>query len=142
MRHFPARGRSRRFNGVRSMASVSGSKLAFFAPGFTGDKVNVVLTSNGTSVGPTVAGSFNIEVFTSTVGALAPGFQGSAFVQGAVSLTNNVIQAATLGSTEQLLSGNYILIDQTGSEAIQIVGSGAGGTSQTVVGSAGDAITG
>jgi hypothetical protein len=124
------------------MASVSGSKLAFFAPGVTGDKVNVVLTSDGTNVGPTVAGSFNIEVFTSTAGALAPGFQGSAFVQGAVSLTNNLIQAATLSSTEQLLSGNYIVIDQTGSEAIQIVGSGAGGNSLTVVGSAGDTVTG
>lgn len=124
------------------MASVSGSKLAFFAPGFTGDKVNVVLTTDGTNVGPTVAGSFNIEVFTSTAGALAPGFQGSAFVQGAVSLTNNLIQAAALSSTEQLLSGNYVVIDQTGSEAIQIVGSGAGGNSLTVVGSAGDTVTG
>src|SRR5437773_6389971 len=124
------------------MASVSGSKLAFFAPGFTGSQINVVLTPDGTGALPTVAGAFNIEVFTSVAGSLAPGFQGSAFVQGAVSLTNNVIQAATLGSTEQLLSGNYILIDQTGSETIQIVGSGAGGTSQTVIGSAGDAITG
>lgn len=124
------------------MASVTGSKLAFFAPGFTGDKVNVVLTPDGTNVGPTVAGSFNIEVFTSTAGALAPGFQGSALVQGAISLTNNVIRAATLGSTEQVLSGNYIVIDQTGSEAIQIVGSGAGGNSMTVVGSSGDSVTG
>jgi hypothetical protein len=77
MCHFPARGQITRFDGVRSMASVSGSKLAFFAPGFTGDKVNVVLTSDGTNVGPTVAGSFNIEVFTSTAGAVGPGFQGS-----------------------------------------------------------------
>src|SRR6266545_885521 len=108
------------------MASVPGSKLAFLAPGFTGDKVNVVLTPDGTGALPTVAGSFNIEVFTSVAGSLAPGFQGSAFIQGAVKLGSNFIQAASLNSTEQLLSGNYIVIDQTGNETIQIVGSGGG----------------
>jgi hypothetical protein len=127
------------------MASVPGSKLAFFAPGFTGSQVNVVLTADGTGVLPTVAGAFNIEVFTSTPGALAPGFQGSAFIQGATQITNNLIQAASRGpggSIEQLLSGNYVVIDQTGGQSIQIVGSGAGGTSMTVVGSSGDTITG
>ena len=124
------------------MASVTGSKLAFFAPGLPGSQVNVVLTKDGTGPLPTVAGAFNIEVFTSVAGAVGPGFQASAFIQGAQLVSNNVIQAGSLGSTEQLLSGNYTVIDQTGQEAIQIVGSGSGGNSMTVVGSIGDTITG
>jgi hypothetical protein len=123
------------------MASVSGSKLAFFVPGLTGDQVNVVLTTDGNQLsGPTVAGKFNIEVFTVTPGVKGSGFDGSAFIQGAVQISNNEIQAKTLTSTEQLLVGNYQVVDRTGSQLIQIVGS-AGGSS-TVTGSAGDTISG
>jgi hypothetical protein len=126
------------------MASVTGSRLAFFADGVNPHKINIVLTTDGTSVPApsTVPGAFNIEVFTSTPGALAAGYDASAFIQGAVSLTDNVVQAGTLGSTEQLLDGSYTVVDQTGHEAIQIVGTAAGGSSTTVVGSSGDTITG
>ena len=118
------------------MASVSGSRLAFFQP--TGKATNVVLFDGTTFSGPTVAGAFNIEVFTKAAGSLGAGFDASAFIQGAVQLTNNQVQAGTLGSTEQLLAGNFQIIDSTGSETIQIVGAG----SDTVTGSAGDLITG
>jgi len=126
------------------MASVTGSRLAFFAPGISGADVNVVLTPDGTGVAAPIAGKFNIEVFTSAAGGLAPGYQASAFIQDAIQLTNNLIQAGTINSTEQLLAGNYTVIDQTGSQTIQIVGNGAGGagSSTTVVGSSGDKISG
>src|SRR5229473_597500 len=98
------------------MASVTGSRLAFFAPNQPGSAVNIGLTTDGSNVPPpsTVSGAFNIEVFTSTPGTLASGYQASAFIQGAVSLNNNVIQAATIASTEQLLAGSYFVIDGTG----------------------------
>lgn len=124
------------------MASVTGSKLAFFANGVSGSNVNVVLTPDGTNLPAPQQGKFNIEVFTSVAGGLAPGYDGSAFVGGAVQLTNNEIQGFALNSTEQLLSGSYTVTDLTGKQSIQIVGSGAGGSSITVHGSAGDTITG
>src|SRR5690348_6202485 len=103
------------------MASVSASKLACFVPG---GNTNVALTPDGTNLPAPVAGAVNIEVFTQTSGSLAPGYQASVFIQGAVSLNgnpvNNPIQAATLTSTEQLLAGNFQMIDQTGSELIQM----------------------
>src|SRR6266851_651668 len=127
------------------MASVTGSRLAFFSSTVTADKVNVVLTTDGSDVaGKAIAGNFNIEVFTSTIAARASGFDASAFIQGAQPLTNNAIQAATVASVEQLLDGSYTLIDLFGGsargESIQIVGSA--GITDFVVGSAGDTITG
>src|ERR1700693_1746890 len=120
------------------MASVPGSKLAFFNPGFTPAQINVVLTTDGTTLsGPIIPGAFNIEVFTVTPGTLGTGFQASAFVQGAVRLNTNEVMASTSASTEQLLAGNSQVIDRTGSELIQIVGSGA----DTVMGSAGDTVS-
>ena len=122
------------------MASVTGSRLAFFSSTVTADKVNVVLTTDGSDVaGKAIAGDFNIEVFTATAGPLAGGFQASALVTGAQSLTNNAITAGSLSSTEQLLDGSFTLVDLTGSESIQIVGSN--GSSDVVVGSSGDTIT-
>src|SRR5690349_4688081 len=113
------------------MASVTGSRLAFFSSTVSADKVNVVLTADGTDVaGKSIAGDFNIEVFTVTAGSLASGFDASAFVQGAQQLTNNAIQAGSVTSTEQVLDGSYTLIDLSGGssrgESIQIVGSAAG----------------
>src|SRR4051812_48137535 len=106
------------------MASVTGSRLAFFSSSVSADKVNVVLTTDGTdAAGKAIAGDFNIEVFTSQPGALASGFQASAFVQGAVQLTNNAVQAGSASSTEQLLDGSCTLIERSASESIQIVGS-------------------
>jgi hypothetical protein len=127
------------------MASVKGSQLAFFGPGVGQSSLNNVVTTDGTNPpsGPTVSGSFNIEVFTTAAAAaagLAAGFQASAFVQGAVKVpgTNNEIVAGSLGSTEQLLAGNYFVVDRTGGETIQMAGSGA----LSVAGSAGDTISG
>jgi len=97
------------------MASVTGSRLAFFSSTTTADNVNVVLTTDGTGIAAPLAGKFNIEVFTSTPGALATvggvAYDASAFIQGAIPLTNNAIQAGTASSTEQLLAGSYTLID-------------------------------
>jgi len=130
------------------MASVSGSKLAFFEIGQPGTVVNLGLTTNGSVVPApsTVAGAFNIEVFTASVpsGFTAPatGYQAAAFIQGAVAIPgdNNELLAGSLGSTEQLLAGTYSVIDRTGAESIQIVGNAAGPI--VVVGSNLDTITG
>ena len=127
------------------MASVTGSRLAFFSSTVSADKVNVVLTADGSDVaGKSIAGDFNIEVFTVTAGSLASGFDGSAFVQGAQQLTNNAVQAGSVTSTEQVLAGSYTLIDLSGGskqgESIQIIGSS--GATDVVVGSANDTITG
>ena len=127
------------------MASVSGSRLAFFGNGnATGSNVNIVLTPDGTGTLATVAGAFNIEVFTTSVAnpSIAPGFDASAFVQGAVATgVNNVIQAGTPTSIEQVLDGSYTLLDQggAGGENISIVGSAA---TVTVIGGRGDTISG
>lgn len=121
------------------MASVSGSQLAFFAGGQT---VNISLTTDGTNAPAAVPGEFNIEVFTTAAGPLTPGYQAAAFIQGAILLAPNEVQAQTLGSTEQLLAGSYTVIDETGGESIQIVGTGTGGSFTQVVGSSGDTITG
>ncbi len=130
------------------MASVTGSRLAFYSSTVTADKVNVVLTTDGSDVaGKAIAGDFNIEVFTVTAAALASGFQASAYVQGAQQLTNNAIQAGLVSSTEELLDGSYTLIDLSGgsarAETITIGGpSPPTGASDVVVGSDGDTIYG
>lgn len=148
------------------MASVTGSRLAFFAGGVSDTtKINVVLTSdgiNGTNASGTtgalaglaIAGDVNIEVFTSAAGTVASGYQASAFIQGAQFLSNNAVQAGTVTSTEEILSsssdsvsgftGNLVLDDFSGGssrgEAISIVGSS--GFTYSVFGSQGDTITG
>jgi hypothetical protein len=126
------------------MASVKGSQLAFFGTGVGQSSLNNVVTTDGTKLsGPTVSGSFNIEVFTTASAVttvLGAGFDASAFIQGAVKVpgTNNEIVAGSLGSTEQLLAGNYFVVDRTGGETIQLAGSGV----LSVASSAGDTITG
>jgi hypothetical protein len=153
------------------MASVTGSRLAFFGDG-VGDanKINIVLTSdgiNGTrsdgSAGSLAAlaitGDLNIEVFTATPGgALASGYQASAVVQGAQFLSNNAVQAGTNSSVEEILAsipdtgkggsgftGNLVLDDFSGGSqpAGEMISIvGSGGQSYSVFGSAGDTITG
>src|SRR5216684_6685266 len=121
-----------------SMASVTGSQLAFFG---SSGPTNLVLTATGTGLPAAVAGQTNIEVFTQTVSggfSLAPGYQGSAFVSGAVLISNEELRAGSF--SEQLLSGSFQVIDRTGNETIQIVG--GSGSNLTVTGSAGDSITG
>jgi hypothetical protein len=121
------------------MASVSGSQLSFFAPG---KAINTVLTKDGSGTLTPVAGVFNLEVFTATppLGtSLAPGFQGSAIVPNATLISGNQVKGGA--PNEQLLDGSYTVVDATGNETIQIIGS-ATGSSDTVVGSKGDTITG
>jgi len=125
------------------MASVSGSKLSFFAPGLDPSAVNIVLTADGSdAAGKAVDGKFNIEVFTSAAGTLTEGFQASALLQGSTLIDNNTVQVADeITQPEQLLAGTYAVVDETGNEDIRIIG-GAAGSSITVVGSSGDTITG
>jgi hypothetical protein len=84
------------------------------------------------------------------VASAAPiaGIDATALIEGAVTVSDSEVQAATLDSIEQLGIGNYTLIDNTGphslsrhqaplGERIQL-GTGA----QTVIGSGGDTIIG
>src|SRR4249920_340341 len=106
------------------MASVPGSKLAFFSPTTTPGNVQVTLTATGAGIAAPVAGKFNIEVFTATAGSLAAGYDAAVFVQGATQLTNNQIQGASTGPTETLIAGSFMVVDSTGGELIQLAGSG------------------
>jgi hypothetical protein len=128
------------------MASVtgSGSQLAFFGHGKSGANVNIDLTSNGAGTQPPpIQGKLNIEVFTSAPGTVAGGYQGSAFIPGATLVDNNVVSnVGQTNVTEELLSGSYSVVDETGHEAIAIIGSAAGGDKMSVVGSIGDTVTG
>src|SRR5262252_1032651 len=106
------------------MASVTGSRLAFFDG--NNKAVNIVLTADGntgTVVGSGATGAIgslasgtatNIEVFTTAAGSANASYQISAFIQGAVQFfagDTSEIQAASLASTEQLLTGsNYVLV--------------------------------
>ena len=125
------------------MASIrgSGSQLLFFDHG---RGVNLDLTTNGQGTQPAPEpGKLNVEVFTSTPGTLAPGYQASVLIPDATLLNNNIV--SNIGQqnvTEELLSGSFGVVDQTGHEAIEIIGSATGGDSMTVVGSAGDTIIG
>lgn len=128
------------------MASVSGSQLTFLAP--NKERVNLILNDGKTISGTTVKGAFNIEVFTVAPGKAMKGVDGTAFIEGAVKVDSNTVEAGTLGSTEQLGFGAYTLIDDTDHKSLNQhkapqgekieLGSGA----QTVIGSSGDTITG
>lgn len=123
------------------MASVSGSKLSFFAPDLS-TPVNIIL-SDGTNVtGATVRGAYNVEVFTSVVGAAAPLVNATALIEGArlVAGTTNEVQAGTLSSIEQLLAGSHVIVDHTGGQLISAGNSAS--YFDTVYGSSGDTIEG
>ena len=136
------------------MASVSGSTLAFFGNGNnTGTNVNLGLTADGLTVPPPSTSAFNIEVFTASPSggfSLASGYQASVYIQGAstlagglgAALPNNEVQAGSIGSTEMMLDGSFMLADQTGSETIQVIGNGAGGSADSVIGAFHDTILG
>jgi hypothetical protein len=117
------------------MASVSGSRLEFVAP--NEKSVNLILSDGKTVTGSTVPGSFNIEIFTTGSGSVLPGVAATATIGGAVKISGNTVQAATLTSTEKLGAGSFLVIDETGGEKISL-GTGA----QTVIGSTGDTIVG
>ncbi|HEV8681086.1 MAG TPA: hypothetical protein VGQ90_17040, partial [Stellaceae bacterium] len=124
--------------------SIPGS-LGFFAQGnSTGSNINLVLTPNGGGTLATVAGAFNIEVFTSSVGTprLAPGFQASAFIEGAGLIGGNWIQAGTIGPRAQLLDGSFLLVNLALGGTIDIIGNGGGGSNDTVLGARNDTIVG
>jgi serralysin len=137
------------------MASVSGSKLAFFAPPL-GGAVNLVTAStpqvNAGLV--TVAGATNIEIFTGTFDPTKnfdTNFVAGAALQNAT-VSNDTVSGggvATVGGTitqtEQLLAGNYTVVDETGNETLLIAQNGLGPTVNsniTVAGSSGDTIVG
>jgi serralysin len=116
------------------MASVSGSQLSFFSP--NGRPVHLILSDDATA--KTVPGAFNIEIFTTSgPGTPLHGVRATATIGGAVAISSNEVQAATLGSVEQLGTGKFTMLDQTGGEDI-VLGRGA----QTVLGSSGDTIAG
>jgi len=117
------------------MASVTGSQLSFLSP--NGRPVNLILDDGKTETGTKVPGAYNIEIFTTAAGTTSPGVRGTALIEGAVMLSSSEIQAGSPGSLEQLGTGAFAMIDHTGGESIQL-GTGA----QTVIGSAGDTITG
>lgn len=131
------------------MASVSGSQLIFQSS--NKEAVNLILSNGKTVTGATVAGAFNIEVFTVAMGTPMPGVSGTAMVQGAVTVSGSAVQAGVPGSVEQLGIGAYTLIENTGSTGFsrkkvpqapqpQTVQLGTG--AQTVIGSSGDTIIG
>ncbi len=117
------------------MASVSGSRLEFASP--NGKKINLILNDGKDISGGTVPGAFNIEIFTAGTGSPLRGVDGTATIGGAVKISSDEVQAATLTSPEQLGSGKFAMIDETGHETITL-----GTAAQTVSGSAGDTIIG
>jgi hypothetical protein len=128
------------------MASVSGSQLAFFAVG--GENLVATPTPQVNTGLPTVAGTTNIEIFT---GIFDPtknfdtGFTAGAALQNATVSGNVVTVATTITQTEQLLAGNYFVVDETGNETLLITQNGLGPTVNsniTVAGSSGDTIVG
>ncbi|MBV9826021.1 MAG: hypothetical protein JO001_10125 [Alphaproteobacteria bacterium] len=129
------------------MASVTGSYLQFLAPGASPSNINLVLTPDGTGA-TTVAGAFNIEIFTSTPGTAGSGFQAAAFVQGAQApttsfpLSNTEVQAGTISSTEQILSGAISMQDVTPGGEKLTAGSGTGAANETIIGASTDSLVG
>ena len=119
------------------MASVPGSFLIFDKPAGDARPINLVLTPDGTGA-TTLAGAFNIEIFTSTAGAAGKGFDASAFVQGAVQNLPTEVRAGSVISTEQMLTGAFQITDVTGGETIM----GGSAANQTVYGASADTIIG
>jgi hypothetical protein len=126
------------------MASVSGSQLTFV--GKDNQKVNFIVNGGKTVTGSTVHGSDNIEIFTAGSGPLLPGVDGSLALTGPVTISGSSV--LTPGSTEQLGSGAFQVVDNTGTSSFEphrgptgediMLGTGA----QTVVGSRGDTVVG
>jgi len=111
------------------MASVPGGKYSFAAV----QPVNLVLTPNGNNVPPPIAGDFNLEIFTSTNGTLAAGYQGSAFAPGGAFDANGNVLAPSI-----TLGSGAFAVDDTGNSDSITAGSG----NQSVVGGASDTIIG
>jgi hypothetical protein len=122
------------------MASVTGSKLSFYSP--DSRPVNLLFTTDGTSVtGSTVAGAFNIEVFTTAlIAPSVPGVDANILIEGAQAVPNttNEVQAGSLSSTEEMRFGDLWLVDHTGGETINA----ATVATDSVSGSRGDTILG
>ena len=104
------------------MASVTGSFLSFDQPVTSSKAYNLVLTPDGTGA-TTVAGAFNIEVFTSVAGAVGAGFDAAVFIPGAVRTIDasgatipNQVRGGSLSAAESILGGasGFELTDVTG----------------------------
>ncbi|HEX3863186.1 MAG TPA: calcium-binding protein [Stellaceae bacterium] len=119
------------------MSSVPGSFLVFGKPASDSRPINLVVTPNGAGA-TTVAGAFNIEVFTTLAGPVGAGFDASAFVSGATQNLPTEVQAGNILATEQLLTGSFEIIDVTGGETL-MSGTGA---NQSIIGAAGDTLIG
>jgi hemolysin type calcium-binding protein len=107
------------------MATIPGSHFIATAPG---QPVNVVETTTGTGLPPTVPGAFNLEVFDilprtnpTAPGVAAPGYQGLAI------LTMN-------NSNLELISGGYAVTDNSiaGNDTLVALGGG-----DTIIGGVG-----
>src|SRR5579864_205067 len=98
------------------MASVSGAQTTFVSP--NKEAVNLILSDGKTLTGATVAGAFNIEIFTVGFGTALPGVAATALIAGAVTVSGSDVQAATLSSVEQFGIGAYTVIDNTGSHSL------------------------
>ncbi|MBV9826212.1 MAG: hypothetical protein JO001_11125 [Alphaproteobacteria bacterium] len=119
------------------MAVLTETYVQFLAPGVSPSSINLVLTANG--IGATsIPGAYNIEIFTSSVGTIGPGFQASAFIPNATTTgVNTEVVDMTITPIEQLLSGSVSMEDLDGPEAITDIGS-----NNTIIGSNGDTIVG
>jgi len=126
------------------MASVRGSQLTFVSKNH--EPFNFIVNDGKSVTGSTIAGSDNIEIFTAGFGPVLPGVDGTIALTGPVTISgSNVL---TPGATEQLGSGAFEVIDNTGASSLEphrgpsgediMLGSGA----QTVVGSRGDTVVG
>ena len=126
------------------MASVPGSKLAFFEAGQPGSIVNLGLTTSGSNLPTPVAGDFNIDVLPQPQVRWRPGIRppSSSRAPQQLPATTTRFLPGRAPRPSRLLDGSYVVIDRTGGEAIQIVGAAAGGSAITVIGSNGDTITG
>lgn len=99
------------------MATIPGSHFVATAPG---QPVNVVETTTGTGLPPTVPGAFNLEVFVGGIASTpAPGYQGLALlspsglqldlISGAFAVTDNGTGNDTLnafGANETIIGGS------------------------------------
>ena len=110
------------------MATIPGSQFVATAPG---QPVNVVKTTTGTGLPPTVPGAFNLEVFVGGVaGAPAPGYQGLAvlspsgleldLISGAFAVTDN----GTGNDTLNAFGANETVIGGSAGVALNLFGNG------------------
>lgn len=135
------------------MATIAGSQFIATAPG---QPVNVVETTTGIGLPPTVPGAFNLEVFVGSIGSVpgvAPGYQGLAvlspsglaldLVAGAFAVTDDGAGNDTLSA----FGGNVSIMSGTAGTTLNLFGTGetaVGGTGPDTINVFGnsDSVTG